>query len=205
MYCLSYCFKQQGKASYKFFKNNCNKKISFYTNKVKGGKVMQNMEEIYNKYSKIVYKYIFCLTGKKEIAEEIVQETFLVAIENIDKFEYKCKLSTWLCQIAKYIWFNRYRKEKKRKEISMNTLENTLFTEESIEEIVSQKEEKLELLKNIQKLNEETRNVMYLRILGNLEYEEIGEIMGKTSNWARVTFFRGKQKMKGDGENEKGM
>ena len=55
------------------------------------------------------------------------------------------------------------------------------------------------------KLNEETRNVMYLRILGNLEYEEIGEIMGKTSNWARVTFFRGKQKMKGDGENEKGM
>ena len=42
---------------------------------------MQNMEEIYDKYSKIVYKYIFCLTGKKEIAEEIVQETFLVAIE----------------------------------------------------------------------------------------------------------------------------
>ena len=166
---------------------------------------MQNMEEIYNKYSKIVYKYIFCLTGKEDIAEEIVQETFLVAVENIDKFEYKCKLSTWLCQIAKYIWFNRYKKEKKRKEVPINTLENILFTEESIEERVSQKEEKLELLKNIQKLNEETRNVMYLRILGNLEYEEIGEKKRKTSNWARVTFFRGKQKMKGDRENEKGM
>ena len=166
---------------------------------------MQNMEEIYDKYSKIVYKYIFCLTGKKEIAEEIVQETFLVAIENIDKFENKCKISTWLCQIAKYIWFNQYKKEKKKKEIPINTLENSLFIEETIEEIVSQKEEKLKLLKKIQKLNEETRNVMYLRILGNLEYEEIGEIMGKTSNWARVTFFRGKQKMRGDKENEKRM
>ena len=122
---------------------------------------MQNMEEIYDKYSKIVYKYIFCLTGKKEIAEEIVQETFLVAIENIDKFENKCKISTWLCQIAKYIWFNQYKKEKKKKEIPINTLENSLFIEETIEELVSQKEEKLELLKKIQKLNEETRNVMY--------------------------------------------
>ena len=122
---------------------------------------MQNMEEIYDKYSKIVYKYIFCLTGKEEIAEEIVQETFLVAIENIDKFENKCKISTWLCQIAKYIWFNQYKKEKKKKEIPINTLENSLFIEETIEELVSQKEEKLELLKKIQKLNEETRNVMY--------------------------------------------
>ena len=40
------------------------------------------------------------------------------------------------------------------------------------------------------------REVMYLRIFGNLSFREIGEIMGKTENWARVTFYRGKEKMR---------
>ena len=64
---------------------------------------MQDIENIYKEYAKTVYKYIFCLTGNKELSEEIVQETFVVAIKNIDKFKGDCKVSTWLCQIAKYI------------------------------------------------------------------------------------------------------
>lgn len=45
---------------------------------------------------------------------------------------------------------------------------------------------------------------MYLRILGNLDYKEIAEIIGKTPTWARVMFFRGKQKLKEE-KDEKGM
>ena len=63
----------------------------------------------------------------------------------------------------------------------------------------------MELFKKMQKLDEESRNVMYLRILRNFNYEEISEITGKTANWARVTFFRGKQKLKEEKNNEKGM
>lgn len=63
----------------------------------------------------------------------------------------------------------------------------------------------MELFKKMQKLDEESRNVIYLRILGNFNYEEIAEITGKTANWARVTFFRGKQKLKEENNNEKGM
>ena len=54
----------------------------------------------------------------------------------------------------------------------------------------------MQLLKKIQTFDEDMRNVMYLRILGNFEYSEIAEIMNKSSNWARVVFFRGKQKLK---------
>ena len=64
---------------------------------------MQNIEEMYIKYSEIVYKYVFCLTWNEDTAEEIVQETFLVAVRDINKFRGKCKISTWLCQISKYI------------------------------------------------------------------------------------------------------
>ena len=162
---------------------------------------MQNIEEVYVKYSKSVYKYIFCLTGDKEIAEDIVQETFLVAVKNINKFEGKCKITTWLCQIAKNIWYSIFKKDNK--EISLEDIKDTLFINETIEDAICKKEEKIELLKRIQKLDEETKNVMYLRLFGNLDYNEISEVMNKTPNWARVVFFRGKQKIKEESKNEK--
>ena len=155
---------------------------------------MQNIEEMYNKYSEIVYKYVFCLTGNEDTAEEIVQETFLVAVRDINKFRGECKISTWLCQISKYIWYKRLKKEKK--ETPLDILQDSLLIEDSIEENFCDKESKIQLFKKLQELDEDTRNVMYLRIFGNFEYSEIAEIMNKTSNWARVVFFRGKQKLK---------
>ena len=157
---------------------------------------MKDIEYVYNKYSQIVYKYIYCLTKEKELSEEIVQETFLVAVKDINKFKGKCKISTWLCQIAKNIWYNNLRKEKKFRKIPIEDIENTLLFDETIEEIICEKESKMKLLKNMQKLDEETKNVIYLRIFGNLSYDEIAEIMNKTASWARVVYFRGKQKLK---------
>ena len=164
---------------------------------------MQDMDTIYKKYGEIVYKYVFCLTGNEDITEEIVQETFLVAVKDINKFRGECKISTWLCQISKYIWYKKLKKEKLKKEIPLDILKNTLSIEESIEENFWNKEKKIELFKKLQNFDEDTKNVMYLRIFGNFEYNEIAEIMNKTSNWARVVFFRGKQKLKEELENEK--
>ena len=158
---------------------------------------MQDIEKIYNSYAKTVYKYIFCLSKDEELSKEIVQETFEVAIKNINRFKGDCKISTWLCQIAKYIWYKNLRKSKKISNISFEELENVIVSNEIIEDKLFEKQEKIKLFKKIQKLDEETRNVIYLRILGNLSYKEIAEIMGKTTSWARVTFFRGKEKLKG--------
>lgn len=164
---------------------------------------MQDMDIVYKKYSEIVYKYVFCLTGNEDTTEEIVQETFLVAVKDINKFRGECKISTWLCQISKYIWYKKLKKEKLKKEIPLDILQNTLFIEESIEENLYNKEKKTKLLKKLQNFDEETKNVMYLRIFGNFGYNEIAQIMNKTSNWARVVFFRGKQRLKEELENEK--
>ena len=164
---------------------------------------MQDMDTIYKKYGEIVYKYVFCLTGNEDITEEIVQETFLVAVKDINKFRGECKISTWLCQISKYIWYKKLKKEKSKKEIPLDLLQNTLCIEESIEENLWSKEKKIQLFKKLQNFDEDTKNVMYLRIFGNFEYNEIAEIMNKTPNWARVVFFRGKQKLKEELENEK--
>lgn len=166
---------------------------------------MQDMDTIYRKYGEIIYKYVFCLTGNEDITEEIVQETFLVAVKDINKFRGDCKISTWLCQISKYIWYKKLKKKNQNEEISLDILQDTIFIENSIEESFCAKEKKIQVLKKMQDFDEDTKNVMYLRIFGNLEYNEIAEIMNKTSNWARVVFFRGKQKLKEELENEKGM
>lgn len=164
---------------------------------------MQDMDTIYKKYGEIVYKYVFCLTGNEDITEEIVQETFLVAVKDINKFRGEYKISTWLCQISKYIWYKKLKKEKLKKEIPLDMLQDTLFIEDAIEENLWNKEKKIQLFKKLQDFDEDTKNVMYLRIFGNFEYNEIAEIMNKTSNWARVVFFRGKQRLKEELKNEK--
>lgn len=164
---------------------------------------MQNIEEIYKEYSTTVYKYLFCLTQNRDISEDLTQETFSIAVEDIKKFRGECKLSVWLCQIAKHLWYKELKKKKKNVNISFEEIEEDVLYDESFEESIFKKEEKLELFKAMQKLDEKSREVMYLRMIGDLSYEEIGEILGKTSNWSRVTFYRAKQKIRGKNRNEK--
>lgn len=164
---------------------------------------MQNIEEIYKEYSTSVYKYLFCLTQNKEISEDLTQETFALAVKDIKKFRGECKLSVWLCQIAKHLWYKELKKKNKNINVSFEEInENTLY-DETLEENLCAKEDKLKLFKDMQKLDEKSREVMYLRMVGNLSYEEIGEILGKTSNWSRVTFYRAKQKIREENDNEK--
>lgn len=161
---------------------------------------MQDMEEIYKRYSKTVYKYIFCLSnGNSDLAEEITAETFAVAVERINEFKGKCKISVWLCQIAKFLWYKELKQKSKFKYEQLEDLEES----QKVEDVLIEKEEKLQIFKNIQTLEEKTKDVMYLRLMGNLNFIEIAEIMGKTPNWARVTYYRGKQKIKEENNNGK--
>ena len=155
---------------------------------------MQSIEEIYKDNFDIVYKYLFCLTHDVNISEELTQETFYRALKNINKFKGEAKLSTWLCQIAKNLWYDELK--KKYKNTSFDEKVDLLEVQASPEEKAISKDNKLKLYSNIQKLDLKTREVIYLRITGDLSFKEIGIILNKTENWARVTYYRGKQKLK---------
>lgn len=163
---------------------------------------MQNIEQIYEQYCNTVYKYLFCLTHNEDIAEDITQETFAIAVKEINKFKGNCKISVWLCQIAKHLWYKQLKKSKKNENISLEELNEEIQAYETTEDIICKNEEKIKLFKDIQKLDEQSREVIYLRMVGNLNFIEIGEILGKTPNWARVTFYRAKQKIKGINRDE---
>ena len=156
---------------------------------------MQNTKEIYEQYFETVNKYLFCLTRNTDIAEELTQETFYIAVKKINTFKGNCKISVWLCQIAKNLWYDYLRKNKKINDINEEEL-YSIPTLENIEETVIANEDKVNLYKRIQRLDTQTREVIYLRITGELSFKEIANILNKTENWARVTFYRGKQKLK---------
>lgn len=150
---------------------------------------MQSIEEIYEMYSRKVILFLLSKTNNELLAEELTQETFFQAVQCIDRFKGKSSILTWLCGIAKNVWLKYL---KKHQEI--------LSMEDDILEIVDKKEinvqwEQKEILHLIHDMNEPMREVMYLRLISNLSFAEIGEIIDKTENWTRVTFFRGKQKI----------
>jgi len=157
---------------------------------------MENIEEIYKKYANLIKNYIFLITRDKELSEEIMQETFVVAINQIGKFRGECEISVWLCSISKKILYNKTKKKKHYNTISIDELD--VEDSRKVEEDIISKDSKLSLYEAIQKLDNNTREVMYLRLTGELSFKEIGKILNKSENWARVTFFRGKQKIMED-------
>ena len=154
---------------------------------------MQDLEQIYKQYFEAVNKYLFCLTHNSDISEELTQETFYRAVKKINTFKGECKMSVWLCQIAKNLWYDELKRNKKLGNVEQIFL---IQSEENLEENIILNENKLELYKKLQNLDKQTREVIYLRITGELSFKEIGDILNKTENWARVTFYRGKQKLK---------
>ena len=153
---------------------------------------MKELDEIYEKYAGKIYLYILKLCGNESIAEEIMQNTFLKAIENADSFEGRCEVTTWLCRIAK----NEYLNFIKRRDNNNLPLEDEKAdTGGDIMIHLEDKEAAVSVHKALHALAEPYREVFTLRVMGELSFRQIGEIFDKNENWARVTFFRGKAKL----------
>lgn len=139
---------------------------------------MEKFEKIYREYFKLVYKYLYYLTQNTDISEELTQETFYKAIVKINTFKKQSKLSTWLCQIAKNLWYNELKKNKKLDIIDDDFLK-TIASNENIEDTFIKTEERKELFNKINSLEPMTRKVMFLRIHGDLSFKEIAAILRK--------------------------
>ena len=158
---------------------------------------MKNLEKIYKDNYQLVYKYLLCLTQNSDIAEELTQETFYKMIKKINTFKGNSKISVWLCEIGKNLWYDELRK-KKYKTISYDEFQDTesSFNKESLENEYIIKEQIAETTQKIENLDFLTKRVLYLRLNSELSFKEIGSILGQTETWARVTFYRGKTKIK---------
>lgn len=159
---------------------------------------MSNYDAMYRENSEIVYRYIFSLTQDSNLAEELTQQTFFEVLRHPENFREDSAISTYLCGIAKNLLKKEWLRRKKDAHISLEDAD--IFpSEHCTETCVSESIERATLFRRIHNLPETMREVVYLRLAGELPFAEIGTILGKSENWARVTFYRAKQKlMEGD-------
>ncbi|MBY0221284.1 RNA polymerase sigma factor [Sporosarcina aquimarina] len=154
-------------------------------------------DTIYLEYGDFIFKYLFTLTNDFHSAEELTQETFYQAVKSINNYHSngKAKFSTWLCSIAKNVWLQETnRNNKKQQLVTSLSLEETKFYD--LEEEYIRHEDVMEFFKKARRLSEEKREILYLRLLGDLSFKEIGTVFERTENWARVTFYRAKLELR---------
>ena len=151
---------------------------------------MPDFEEVYRRYFADVYKYVLALSRDEATAEEVTQETFFKALTAIDDFRGDCQLRVWLCQIARNQYLSLCR-ERKRFGVAAEEP-----GDDGIEAGFDDREDAKKLHRLLHGLPEPYKEVFSLRTFGELPFAQIGELFGKTESWARVTYFRARQKLK---------
>ena len=155
----------------------------------------QAMEEIYREYCKPVYLYLYSLCHEKETAEDLTQETFYRATKSIHSFNGECRLLTWLCQIGKHLWYQEADKRRRRGQY-VPLMEEAAPAVNDVQQDIESDEGRVTLFQSMQSLEPHVREIMYLRVMGDLSFKQIGQIMNVSENYARVTFYRAKEKLK---------
>lgn len=157
---------------------------------------IDDFQNIYTSYANTVKQFLLCQTHNYDLAEELTQETFYQAYKSIHRYNGTCKMSVWLCQIAKHLFYDYLKYQKKYPPIAEHKQEDILLEVVSkdmgIEEQFLLKEEANTVKKEITKLKEPYQKILLLRAISELSFREIGELFQKNENWARVTYYRAK-------------
>lgn len=153
------------------------------------------MDKIYHRHAKAVYAFLLAKTADSMLAEELTQETFYQAVKSIGSFKGESSVSTWLIGIANNVLRGYFRKQKKQAEEELPKTEIAARGGTATEDIVLRSMDTISLMQAMHRLPEPYREVLHLRLTADLSFKEIGQIMERTENWARVTYYRGKEKL----------
>lgn len=153
---------------------------------------MTDFETIYRNYFNDVFRYIRRLSNDEHLAEEITSETFYKAMGSIDRFRGDCDIRVWLCQISKNGYYTHLKKARKTDGIADTEPFHPSAQDETLEERLSRQDEAMEIQKILHDLPDPYKEVFMWRVFAELSYRQIGQLFGKSENWACVTYHRGR-------------
>ncbi len=157
---------------------------------------MDEFEQVYMTNKPFLYQFIMKMCKNENLSEELTQETLFKAFLNMDHFQGKCKISSWLCQIAKNEYLNYIKKHNKIVKIELSVLDKVPTDEDnSAFRKIEIAEQSSLILKEAYRLEFPYQDVFLEKVLAELSYAEIAELHSKSESWVRVTFFRAKQKL----------
>ena len=153
----------------------------------------EDFDQIYQDCFDPVYRYVLSLSGNPAVAEEITQETFFKALQSLNQFQGKSNLKSWLCAIARNQWLSEQRKK------SVQPIDESASPADPSagpEEAIVRQDESMRIHRLLHHLDEPYREVFTLRTLGQLRFRDIGDLFGKSENWACVVYHRARAKLK---------
>lgn len=156
---------------------------------------MKDFEELYSLYSKGLYKYLLYICRDRQLAEELLQETYYQAMKSILSFKGGSKVSTWLYQIGRNVCLKHLAKARKVSFISVDEI-GDMPCSKTTEEVVQDSEEGIAIINSINKLKPQYREIVCLRLFDELSFREIGGAFNQSEGWARTNFYRAKLQLK---------
>ncbi len=154
----------------------------------------QLLKQLYQKYQKEIYLYLYSLCKNRDLAEDLVQETFLKAILSLS--DEHTNVRAWLYMVARNLCFNY--KKKERKQVTLEEFGDEMCDDASAEilEHLLQDERRRLLYQALQHLGEDKREVLILQYFGGLSQKEIAALLRKTPENIRILAYRGKKELR---------
>lgn len=138
-----------------------------------GEDAKMDIEELYQQYFTVMYKYLFFISQNKHVAEELTQETFFKALQKIDDFRGECSIRVWLCQIGKNAYYDYLRKNRRLAPLEE---EPEKSDGHSVELDFEKRETVQRLYRILHNLDEPYKEVFSLRTFGELPFREISSV-----------------------------
>lgn len=154
-------------------------------------KQLESLEEIYEVYERLIFRYLYGLTLSFHLAEDLTQETFFQVIKSFHKFRGDSHVSTWLYKIARNVYRQHYRKNT----VPTISIDERVFNipdRNGPEEEFAKQEKNRLLVETLRQVPEKQREVLWLRDWQELSYAEIATITGRSISWVKVNIHRGR-------------
>ena len=153
---------------------------------------MASFSQLYEQYAGQVYRFLFSLSGDAALAEELTQETFYQAFLHIDRFENRCSVATWLCQIGKNAYFREQKRRRRQVSAEQAPPEGCAVDPEAA---AIERDQVRRIRAHLAHLPEPYQTVFTLRVYQRADYGELARLYGKSESWARVTCWRAKEQL----------
>ena len=147
--------------------------------------------ELYERYVKRIYNYIYYRTSNQHDAEDLTSRVFQRAMNHIPKYEDRgVPFSAWLYRIAHNLVVNYHRDRKRRQIVPIDDFVITALKGEAPENVTQKREQENELLEAIRNLPEERQQLLMLKFIERMSNAEIGETMGRSEGAIKSLYHR---------------
>lgn len=158
---------------------------------------VRNVADLFDQYAGAVYGYLLRLSGDRELADDLTNETFYRAMLALEGFRGESSVKTWLLRIARNLYLNRVKREKRL--TSLDALEEAgiSFTapHPGPETVALHREQNEALEHALLALSELDRSILLLASQEKLSYQEISQVVGLSVAAIKVRIFRARQRL----------